>query len=468
MGLTEDTARYAEAYGLLSKGMHVLVACSGGPDSLVLLNILIELQQKFQLVLTVAHFNHGIRGRAAAEDAAFVADFCKKKSIPCVLGQASVPEEAARRGQSLELAARELRYEFLYRTLRRVGADVLATAHHADDQAETVLMRILRGTGLDGLTAMLPRNGRHIRPLLFAARERIEAYCRARELRPRHDATNDSPDCTRNLLRLEVLPYLRRQNPEISRSLCQLAELARVDSDYLEQQTEALWPYIFVRQEKKCGLRLASFCRQHPALQRRALRRLFRETAGSAHDLGFTHVEKLRLMAADGPQTGKRLELPQGITASFTYGLLVMQKYEPELSGGAFEALEALHEVKACIPGDTVCGPYAIHAEILQQRPVKTNAGEYYLDYDSLGDCPLYFRTRRAGDFMELPAGHKKIKQVLIDDKVPREERGSLLMLAHGSEILWLVGRRRSRRYPVTEDTKNILYFHIQRKEETT
>ena len=465
MGLIEDTAQYAKTQGLLQKGMHVLVACSGGPDSLALLDILMELRQKFQLVLTVAHFDHGIRGAAAAEDASFVADFCRKRGIPCFLGRASVPEEAARRGQSLELAARGLRYDFLWRTLQRVGADVLATAHHADDQAETVLMRILRGTGLDGLTAMLPSSGRHIRPLLFAPRQRIEVYCQARGLQPRHDATNDSPDCTRNLLRLEVLPYLRRQNPEISRSLCQLAELARVDSDCLEQQLAALWPYMFAQQHGKKGLRLVSFCRQHPALQRRALRRLFRETAGSAHDLGFTHVEKLRLMAANGPQTGKSLKLPQGITASFTYGMLIMQKRGQEQVD---RVMDASREVKACIPGSTEWGLYVIHAEILQQRPAKTKASEYYLDYDRFGNSPLYFRTRRAGDFMELPAGHKKIKQILIDDKVPRGERDSLLMLAHGSEVLWLVGKRRSRRCPVTEDTKNILYFHIQRKEETT
>lgn len=461
-----ETARYAKAHGLLAKGMHVLVACSGGPDSLALLDILMKLRPKFQLVLTAAHFDHGIRGEASKADAAFVADFCQEHGIPCFLGRVSVPEAAAKKGQSLELAARELRYDFLWQTVKRVGADVLATAHHADDQAETVLMRILRGTGLDGLSAMLPRSGRQIRPLLFASRCQIEAYCRERGLQPRHDATNDIPDCTRNLLRLEVLPYLRQRNPEISRTLCQLAELARVDSDYLEQQLDELWPYLTACRDGEYGLRLAPFRHHHPALQRRALRRLFAETAGSGRDLGFVHVEKMRLMLLAGQQTGKRLELPEGVTACFDYELLTMTKKRGGQDDGQRKTADCA--VRPKIPGTVAWGPYVIEAKIITQKPLQTGPAAYYLDFDRLESSDLLFRTRRAGDFMELPAGHKKIKDILIDDKIPRAKRDELLLLSVGSEILWLVGKRRSRRYPVTDDTKNILYFHIQRKEETT
>ncbi len=470
--MVNGTARYAKSHGLLKEGMHVLVACSGGPDSLALLDILMKLRPRFHLVLSAAHFDHGIRGQVSAEDAAFVAAFCRERDIPCFSGRASVPEAAAERGQSLELAARELRYDFLWQTLQRIGADVLATAHHADDQAETVLMRILRGTGLDGLSAMLPRSGRHIRPLLFARRCQIEAYCRAEGLEPRHDATNDIPDCTRNLLRLEVLPYLRQRNPEISQMLCQLAELARVDSDFLEQQLAELWPYITGWQEGEYGLRLESFRRHHPALQRRALRRLFRETAGNGQDLGFAHVEKMRWMMLKGPQTGKSLELPGGVTAHFGYTLLTMTKEAKEAKERASEEgrqrQTADFVLKPKIPGTVRWQAYQIEARLLAERPVATGPAEYYLDFDAVNDSSLLFRTRRSGDFMELPAGHKKIKDILIDDKVPREKRDELLLLADGSEILWLVGKRRSRRYPVTEHTKNILYFHIQRKEETT
>ena len=204
--MLEEAVRYARAQDLLHLGMHVLVACSGGPDSLALLDMLLQFRRRFRLVLTAAHFEHGIRGASSAEDARFVAAFCRERKVPCFIGHGDVPAVAKAQGKSVELAARELRYAFLWRTLERCGADVLATAHHADDQAETVLMRILRGTGLDGLAAMKPREGKKIRPLLFARREDILGYCQERGLEPRHDATNDIPDCTRNLLRLKVLP----------------------------------------------------------------------------------------------------------------------------------------------------------------------------------------------------------------------------------------------------------------------
>ena len=239
--MIEEALRYARAQGLLHHGMHVLVACSGGPDSLALLDILLRLRGRLRLALTVAHFEHGIRGASSEGDASFVAAFCKERGVPCFIGHGDVPSAARAQGKSLELAARELRYAFFWQTMARVGADVLATAHHADDQAETVLMRILRGTGLDGLSAMKPREGKKIRPLLFARRAEILAYCGARGLEPRHDATNDLPDCTRNVLRLKVLPYLQQScNPEVARALCQLAELARADCDYLEQQLDAI------------------------------------------------------------------------------------------------------------------------------------------------------------------------------------------------------------------------------------
>ena len=166
--MIEEALRYARAQGLLHRGMHVLVACSGGPDSLALLDILLRLRGRLRLALTVAHFEHGIRGASSEGDASFVAAFCKERGVPCFIGHGDVPSAARAQGKSLELAARELRYAFFGQTMARVGADVLATAHHADDQAETVLMRILRGTGLDGLSAMKPREGKKIRPLLLS------------------------------------------------------------------------------------------------------------------------------------------------------------------------------------------------------------------------------------------------------------------------------------------------------------
>ena len=462
--MLEEAVRYARAQDLLHPGMHVLVACSGGPDSLALLDMLLQFRRRFRLVLTAAHFEHGIRGASSAEDARFVAAFCREREVPCFIGHGDVPAVAKAQGKSIELAARELRYVFLWQTLERCGADVLATAHHADDQAETVLMRILRSTGLDGLAAMKPREGKKIRPLLFARREDILAYCRERGLTPRHDVTNDIPDCTRNLLRLKVLPYLRQScNPEVARVLCQLAELARVDCDYLEQQLEESWPYLTREEDGRRSIVLTAFQRRHPALQRRALRRLYIGVAGMGRDLGFSHVEELRLLALSGQATGKTMELPGGIEAHFTYDRLILRPALPGRERHEQDKGQA-SVVPVIVPGRTDYGEAVLEAELLEALPAGDGSRGFYLDAGVLRGASLVLRHRQPGDFIGLPTGRKKLKEVLIDDKVPRERRQGLLLLAAGHEILWIVGRRRTSHYPVTDQTKRILYFQIKEK----
>lgn len=451
---------YGDRHGLLLPGRHILVACSGGADSLALLDILLQLRTLRQLTITAAHFEHGIRGQDSRDDAAFVRQFCRNQGIACLVKSGDVPAFAAREGLSLELAARTLRYRFLWQAREEAGADVLATAHHADDQAETVLMRILRGTGPDGLAAMRPATGCHIRPLLGVTRQEIERYCQERDLVPRHDATNDLPDCTRNRLRLKVLPYLRTHgNPEISRALCQLSELASEENDYLEQELSAAWPYLQADNSEH-ALLLEPLQRLHPALRRRALRRFFRENTGSMKDLGFLHIQALSHLVSCG-QTGKQLALPGGWQASVAYGRLGLRLQAEAPAGKSLSKV-----IAAAVPGRTCLCSWILHASLLTKCPASTTPAGFYLDAGVLEDGPLVLRTRRPGDIMSLPAGHKKLKDILIDDKVPREARDGLLLLASGHEVLWVIGRRRSSRYPVTEDTRKILYFRLERKED--
>ena len=240
--LAKDEA-FCKQNSLFAPGTAVLAACSGGPDSLALLHLLLSLRERWQLQLAAAHFEHGIRGAASLADAAFVRDFCQARGVPFYLGQADVPGYASAQQLSLETAARTLRYRFLRSTAAKLGEGTrIATAHQADDQAETVLMRILRGTGVDGLAGIAPRAGELIRPLLCATRAEIEAYCRQQGLEPRHDATNDVPDCTRNRLRLELLPQLAAEyNPDISAALCRLAAIASEESSFIASASAAAW-----------------------------------------------------------------------------------------------------------------------------------------------------------------------------------------------------------------------------------
>lgn len=451
---------YCDNHGLLQPGMHVLVACSGGPDSLALLDILLQLRAVRRLTITAAHFEHGIRGQDSRDDAAFVRRFCQEHGIACRIQAEDVPAFANEKGLSLELAARTLRYRFLWQVYEEVGADVLATAHHADDQAETVLMRILRGTGPDGLAAMRPRSGRQIRPLLGTSRADIEAYCRMRQLTPRHDVTNDLPDCTRNRLRLQVLPYLRAHaNPEVSRALCQLAELAADEDDYLEAELAASWPQLRSSDEENVLL-IGPLQALHPAMRRRALRRFFREVSGGAKDLGFPHVQAMERLAAGG-RTGSSLALPGHWQACVSYGRLCLRK-----QAGSTDGAKLGQAIPVTVPGETRFGPWVLAASLLDELPSRTGAMEFYLDAGVLDNGPLILRTRRPGDIMSLPVGHKKLKDVWIDDKIPREARDRIPLLTSGREVLWVIGHRRSCRYPVAEDTGKILYVRLERKED--
>lgn len=460
----EKVEQFCRQHDLLPQGAGILVACSGGPDSLALLMLLWQLRARYHLRVAAAHFEHGIRGAESHADAAFVKAFCQEQGIPFRMGNGDVPSYAEENGLSLETAARKLRYAFLEKTRTDLAMDFLAVAHHADDQAETVLMRIFRGTGTKGLAAMRPRSGSDghiIRPLLGVTKREIREWCELMRLSPREDSTNQQADCTRNFLRLCTIPQLRREyNPEISRALCQLAEVAAAESDYISTQVDAIWKSPLIEQQDREALAIGHFSQLPLALQRGVVRRFWQNLTGSERDLGFVQAESLRRLCLTG-KTGSRLELPGGWLAVIAYGRLTGQRADGEDP-------VALLPVPLQIPGRTVWGNYSCEASWCEVLPSHTGPFEYYLCPEGLSGN-LVIRHREAGDRIQLRGGQKKLKRLLIDDKIPQKERNQLPLIAAGHEILWVVGHRRSALCPVdnnTTDKKKILYLKIQRREE--
>ncbi len=440
---------------LAAAGDFLLLACSGGPDSLALLHVFLRLREKWRFRLCCVHFEHGIRAGASKEDAAFVADFCKRHALEFRMEAADVPGWAAARHKSLETAARELRYAFFQRVCDELGADAIVTAHHADDQAETVLMHLLRGTGPEGLTGMLPRRGRIIRPFLGTTRTQIEAYCAVYGLQPRHDATNDLADCTRNRLRLELLPELRRSfNPEIAASLCRLAAVMKDENDYLQQVTEQLAQELVLHQNGRWELQLSGCKHLQPALQRRLFRWILAQC--SAAEIGFTHLESLRELIGKGI-TGKAMDLPGRVRAELSYGTLAFfciqpQKEKPELPVGT----------PLRIPGDTVfaAGKLVLRAEFVPLLCKSDGRQEVFWDFDLLPPN-LCVRTRKAGDRLFIGEGTKKLKDFFVDAKVPREIRAEVPLVCAAQEVLWITGWRPSARARVRAGTKRILHLRL-------
>lgn len=434
---------YIRQHALLQEGDAVLVACSGGADSLALLDMLLRLRPSLGIDVQAAHFEHGIRGEASRSDATFVENFCRERGIPFFLEAADIPALARARGISLELAAREARYDFLWRVAGE--RTLVATAHHQDDQAETLLMRLLRGTGTDGLAGIRPRAGRLIRPLLAVTRQEIVYYCRARGLSPRQDATNEEMDATRNRIRHTLLPLLREENPSITQALATLSAIAGEESDFLEGLLAERWPRV-CQGEALCGKELLAL---PLALQRRALRRFWRETA-TPQDLDFHHVESLLQFLATGKNGA--LSMPRGFCARVSYGYCRLAR-ELEKRGE--------EPVPVTLPGVTDWGDYRLTAALSSGDP---DGAEWDFFMDGTQRLPtLCLRARQPGDEIAIGSGRmKKIKDVFIDAKLPREERASYPLLATEQEILWVPGIRRSAHFPAKKGNP-ALHFHLDR-----
>ena len=298
-------------------GVHkALIAVSGGADSLALAELMIDSRRRFGLELCIGHFEHGLRGQESIDDAAFVKAFAEERGIKFIGGRGDVKAYAAAEKISVETAARNLRYEFL----SKQNFDAIALAHHADDQAETILMRLLRGATSAGLSAMKFRTfskdyGLLIRPLLRFRKVELETFCRERKLSPRLDATNFELDATRNRIRLELIPTLERFNPALVATLCRLAEVTAEEADFIDAQAEKIFPAV-VRDN---SIVRAEFLKLHPALQRVVIKKFLAQVAGSAKDFGFVHFEGVRKVLIHGL---RGVELPKNLRANLTKGKL--------------------------------------------------------------------------------------------------------------------------------------------------
>ncbi len=492
----------------LPEGTMVLAACSGGIDSLAMLDMLDMLQEVLGVRVAAAHFEHGIRGKDSLKDAEFVREFCAARGIEFYGESADVPGEAERAGESLETAARRLRYAFLRRLAgelskkygmgenqEKLGRVVIATAHHRDDQAETVLMHLIRGTGLRGLGGIRCCQGDLVRPLLFAGKRELAEYCRQRRLEPRHDATNDQADCFRNKLRLELLPHLAREyNPALGDALCQLADIAQADEDYLRQQAEKLWQELAVKAGKKLGggqteqpwegfgFNLRKILSQPLAMQRRLVQQAAFEVSGC--QLSYVQVQAVLQLAQKG-RTGTELQLSFGLLAEISYNFLYIIKKTIPFSGnhGTMDIVGEFEKISLRVPG-TTCLPDGsrITAELAGDRQqlesllksVADHAGNacnagngscmaVYGDWDKCNQ-PLAVRHRKNGDRVSMGNGHKKLKDFLIDSRIPRQQRDALWLVADGGgdgNILWLPGVRRFAEAAADEGTRKFFVLRM-------
>ena len=446
-GLTGRMLRYVEDNDLIRRGDHVVVAVSGGADSICLLCCLAEIKDRLGATVSALHVEHGIRGDESIRDAEFTENFCRELGIE--FAQRSIPEGElkAARGLSLEEAARLRRYEFLEEErLRFAGmADegspqgpfrsLIAVAHHRDDQAETVLLNIFRGSGIEGIRGMLPKRGMIIRPLLFAKRTEIEDYLSARGICWCTDSTNLEYEQTRNRIRNHILPYIENEiNPQAAEHIAALAEDAGEVAAYLEEAASG-WL------ERAVGMR-------------RAMELL----SGSRKDIGRVHMVALAELA--GKKVGSRIDLPYGITAERGYETITLvskRSMGPQGIGASPEtgaASDVVDEVRS-ISGRMklrVFQNQTCHEQLIPKKKYTK-----WFDYDKMNNKPE-IRFRMTGDKISLKGvGTKTVKSLMIDLHIPAKERGHIPILADEKAVIWVVGYRVNDDYLVTEKTKRIL-----------
>ncbi len=304
----------------------VLIAVSGGADSLALAELLINSRRRFNLELAIAHFEHGLRGQDSIDDADFVKTFSNERDINFIGGQGDVKAFAAKNKISVETAARTLRYKFLSKVKRDSNFDAIVLAHHADDQAETILMRLLRGATSDGLSAMKSRTlsddyGLLLRPLLKFRKSELENFCRMKNLSPRLDKTNFVPDATRNKIRLELMPMLEKFNPALVETLCRLGEVTAQESDFISTQVQKIFPAVV----KNNSIVRKEFLKLHPVLQRAVIKKFLAQVTDSVKDFGFVHFEGVRKVLTNNLAG---VELPRNLRANLRQGKLYIKSRE--------------------------------------------------------------------------------------------------------------------------------------------
>ena len=418
-------------YDLLPSGGHVLCAVSGGADSVCLLHWLSRLRAQYGFVLTAAHYNHNLRGDESRRDEEFVRSFVSKccPDVTLIVGSGDVSARAAQDKAGIEETAREMRYAFLRETARSVGAQVIATAHNADDNAETVLLHLIRGSGLRGLTGIPPRRDNIVRPLLTTQRADIEEYLRVYGLPHVEDSSNADERFARNRVRRQLLPLLRDMQPQVISHMGQTARLLAQDEEYLTDKVRQALP---APQDIPGGLsaHAPAIAAQPDALATRMVRLLLDKLTGDGGRCAATHLHAVvSLCRGDTPSA--QISLPSGIVARRSYDRL-------ELVRG--ENTQELTCAPLPLPGQLALPWGVITARRMTYEANAQTPHSFYLSCAKVEDG-LSVRSRRTGDVLSRPGRPgRTLKKILIDEKVPRHLRDSVPVLDCGGRVAAVAG----------------------------
>ena len=448
-----------EKYKLLDKEDRVVAALSGGPDSTALLVALVQIAKQLDFSIIVAHYNHGLRGTSSDEDEKYSQELAIKLGLIFVSGK--MDQKLRQKGKSPEDFYRQQRYQFLDKVAEDYNAQKIALGHNIQDQAETVLLNLLRGSGLEGLKGILPmREGKFIRPLIEVSRGEIIAFLSKARISCCQDSSNESKIYLRNKIRGELIPYLKEKfNPRIEENLARMAEILRQDDDYIGNSVKEAMKSTYIQNQSNriISLNIEYIKGLAPAIRSRLFKKILESLNPEKNGFSFSNIKALERLA-QVTESGKRISLPLGIEAKREYDSLILERDKICLK-------QVDYEYPVNIPG-------IIHVKetnrtisiekTFRDKIDQHNKNKVYLDLDKIQQ-PVILRNRRDGDrFQPLGMkGRQKIKSLFINQKIPRNKRNEVMLLVDRNSVIWIENIHLSERVKISPQTINILALEI-------
>ncbi len=459
--ILERVKEYILLNNLIEKNEKILVAFSGGTDSLALLMMLHELKDELGISLGACHMNHMLRGKDAEGDEVFCKEIAKKLSIPYYSVEKDVEEYARSNGKSVEVSGRELRYAFFKEIMVNHKYEKCATAHHLDDQVETVLLNLMRGSGLKGLTGMSPQREEYIKPLLFLKKGELLTYLKDREMEPREDDSNRENIYQRNKVRNILIPYMKENfNEDFPDTLWRMTELLKEDLDFIQEHVEKTKKeQMQVEKGHRVVIRKEAF-QEHKAVVSRLLFEAVEAVKGNFSDIEEVHIHDM--IALQKKETGKSIDIKDAVVVRNDYGNLIIEKKKT-----VKERKEHMLHEELKIPGTYVVDGKTIRFRFVERDEIVKDKKLRFFNGDLIEETVIV-RNRQDGDRMRPfgMKGYRKLKNILIDKKISREDRDKLLVFQNSNEVFYIGSMIISDDYKVKDNTEKILEIGIFEEEE--
>lgn len=471
--MINQVRNYVKDNKMLAKHDRIVVGVSGGADSVCLLLVLKELQEEYNLTLFVVHVNHGLRGQEARNDQEYVEQLCKELNIPCHSVSVCVSTVAKEQGYSLEEAGRILRYDAFQKEYTARGCNKIAIAHNKNDQAETILLNLARGSSIEGLTGIKAVRETVIRPLLGVTRSQIEEYLKEKGIAYCTDSTNLLDEYTRNKVRIHILPALSQVNEQAVSHIVNCAKQLSEIENYLKNTTNTLYQRMVMVNNGQYFVNVDELGKEDIVLQKRLVRLMMKQLSSQLKNIEEKHVLAVLSLCEKG--VGKKVNLPYKMVAKRTYDHIVLGilpenvKENEKYSIPVYEEGRILPKEGEILLED---GEYFLEHrkyrmifEVMEYKKnmlIPKNRCTKWFDYDKIKNT-IFLRNRRQGDYLQFNASGnvKTIKSLFIDEKVPKEQRDNIPLLCDGDHVMWVVGNRISEAYKITEQSRKILVVKL-------